>query len=50
MINFPVGFLILSCSCTHFRYKNELQKEDKDRLRNLLEKQKHKLVRTLNMS
>ncbi|KAG5057201.1 hypothetical protein AAZX31_05G077300 [Glycine max] len=26
------------------RYKNELQKEDKDRLRNLLEKQKHKLV------
>ncbi|KAG5055646.1 hypothetical protein JHK85_008156 [Glycine max] len=25
-------------------YKNELQKEDKDRLRNLLEKQKHKLV------
>ncbi|TKY46358.1 Bystin protein [Spatholobus suberectus] len=26
------------------RYKNELQKEDKDRIRNLLEKQKHKLV------
>ncbi|XP_027925207.1 bystin [Vigna unguiculata] len=26
------------------RYKNELQKEDKDRLRDLLEKQKHKLV------
>ncbi|KAK7316052.1 hypothetical protein VNO77_34713 [Canavalia gladiata] len=26
------------------RYKNELQKEDKDKLRNLLEKQKHKLV------
>ncbi|RDX63397.1 Bystin [Mucuna pruriens] len=26
------------------RYKNELQKEDKDKIRNLLEKQKHKLV------
>lgn len=26
------------------RYKNELQKEDKDKLRDLLEKQKHKLV------
>ncbi|GMY12818.1 Bystin like, partial [Fagus crenata] len=26
------------------RYKNELRKEDKDNLRNLLEKQKHKLV------
>ncbi|KAL2335147.1 hypothetical protein Fmac_016360 [Flemingia macrophylla] len=26
------------------RYKNELQKEDKDNLRNLLERQKHKLV------
>ncbi|KAK7840365.1 bystin [Quercus suber] len=26
------------------RYKNELRKEDKDNLRNLLEKQRHKLV------
>ncbi|KAH1258731.1 Bystin [Glycine max] len=32
------------CSQIRSRYKNELQKEDKDRLRNLLEKQKHKLV------
>ena len=29
-----------------FRYKNDLQKEDKDNLRLLLGKQKHKLVRT----
>lgn len=47
------GFLIfIYCLFHHIqfsvhhscRYKNELQKEDKDNLRNLLEKQKHYLV------
>jgi len=50
MISFPAPFLILCCFCViFFRYKNELQKEDKDRLRDLLEKQKHKLVRASNL-